>query len=147
VDVTSIGGGGASGGLGAGLYAFLGAALHPRYSVVMQYLDFDQLLADADLVFTAEGSLDYQTPKGKIPAEVARRAKRHNVPVIAIAGTLGQGVKVNISHGIDAFASILSRPCSLQEAIASAPALIQQTAENILRSVLIGQTLSMRRAA
>lgn len=146
LDVALVAGGGASGGLGAGLYAFAGAALHPRYDIVMQYLDLDGLLATADLVFTAEGSLDGQTPKGKIPAEVARRAKRFGVPVIALAGTLGQGAKLNFAHGIDAFSSIIAKPCTLQEAIDNAPSLIRHSAENLMRSVLVGCRLEARLA-
>ncbi|MDP9371268.1 MAG: glycerate kinase, partial [Chloroflexota bacterium] len=80
VDVREMPGGGASGGLGAGLHALLGATLHPRYDIVMEYLAIDDLLADADLAFTAEGGIDFQTPRGKIPAEVARRAAPHGVP-------------------------------------------------------------------
>jgi glycerate kinase len=63
---------GASGGLGTGFAALLGGKLHPRFDIVMQYLELDRLIDKADLVITAEGSLDYQTPFGKVPAEVAR---------------------------------------------------------------------------
>ena len=58
---------------------------------------------------TAEGSLDGQTPYGKVPAEVARRAKLRGLPFIALAGTIGKGVTLNFEHGIDAFASIRRR--------------------------------------
>ncbi|CUX49748.1 hypothetical protein EM858_13320 [Agrobacterium sp. CNPSo 2736] len=74
-------------------------------------------LHDADLIITAEGSLDGQTPFGKVPAEIARRAKTAGVPVIALAGTIGKGIRLNFDCGIDAFASILIRPCSLEDAI------------------------------
>jgi hypothetical protein len=55
MDVRAMAGGGASGGLGAGLFAFLGARLHPRNDVMMEYMELDELLAGADLVLTAEG--------------------------------------------------------------------------------------------
>ena len=142
IAVADQAGSGASGGLGAGLYALLGAKLHPRYEIVMQYLNFDRLLADADLVLTAEGSLDEQTPWGKIPAEVARRAKQHGLPVIALAGTLGKGAAVNLQHGIDAYASILQRPCSLEEAIAKAGRLLAKAAEEVMRMVQVGARLA-----
>jgi glycerate kinase len=110
VDVRLMAGGGASGGLGAGLHALIGARLHPRYDIVMQYYDIDRYLRQADLVITAEGGIDFQTPYGKIPAEVARRAKEYNVPVIALAGTVGQGARDNYAHGITAFTSVLATP-------------------------------------
>lgn len=143
-DVRLMPGGGASGGLGAGLYALLGARLHQRYAIVMQYLDLDTHLATADLVITAEGGIDFQTPRGKIPAEVARRAERFHVPVIALAGTVGAGAEVNYAHGITAYTSILKAPCTLDEAIASAATLTAEAAENAVRMILVGRTLAQQ---
>ena len=54
-------------------------------------MDLNKLLLKCDLVFTAEGSIDFQTPRGKIPAEVAKCAKRYGLPVIALVGTVGKG--------------------------------------------------------
>jgi glycerate kinase len=142
IAVAEQAGSGASGGLGAGLHALLGARLHPRYDIVMQYLNLDDLMARADLVLTAEGSLDEQTPYGKIPAEVARRAKRHGLPVIALAGTLGKGAALNLQHGIDAYASILQRPCSLEEAITKAGRLLVKATEEVMRMVRVGALLA-----
>lgn len=142
IEVGAIPGGGASGGLGAGFAALLGGRLHPRYEIVMQYLELDRLIDQADLVMTAEGSLDFQTPHGKIPAEVARRAKRRGLPVVALAGTIGKGVRVNLEHGIDAFASILKRPCTLDEAIADAGKLLTRATEDAMRMVGVGLTLA-----
>ncbi len=144
VDVATLPGGGASGGLGAGFAGLLGGRLHPRYEIVMQYLELDRLIEQADLVITAEGSLDGQTPFGKIPAEVAQRAKRRGLPVIALAGTIGKGVRINFEHGIDAFASILTRPCTLEDAIANAGKLLVRAAEDALRMVNVGMSLSRR---
>jgi glycerate kinase len=141
IDVRTMNGGGASGGLGAGLFALIGATLHPRYEIVMQYLELDELLKDSDLVLTAEGGIDFQTPRGKIPAEVANRAKRYGLPVIALAGTVGKGAKINYDHGIDSFLSILDKPCSLSEAIENAPSLLKHAAERTMRFLMIGQQI------
>jgi glycerate kinase len=134
-------GSGASGGLGAGLMALLGARLRPRFTIVMQYLKFEALLRDADLVITAEGSLDGQSPLGKIPCEVARRAKRRGIPVIALAGTIGTGARETLAQGIDAFAGILRRPCTLDEAIADAQSLLSRGTEDAVRMVTVGIAL------
>jgi len=147
LEVAQLPGAGASGGLGAGVAGLLGGRLHPRYDVVMQYLEIDSLLAEADLVITAEGSLDDQTPHGKIPAEVARRAKQRGLPVIALAGTIGQGVQVNLQHGIDAYTSILERPCTLDEAFANAQQWLARAAEDALRMVGVGLALAQPRLA
>ncbi len=144
IEVGTAPGAGASGGLGAAVLGLLGGRLHPRYDIVMQYLELDRFMATADLVITAEGSLDGQTPFGKVPAEVAHRAKQMGVPVIALAGTLGKGVRLNFEHGIDAFASILSRPCSLEDAISGAPKLLARAAEDAARMVMVGMSLRDR---
>ncbi|NTB97145.1 glycerate kinase [Agrobacterium tumefaciens] len=143
LDVGSAPGAGASGGLGAAVLGLLCGRLHPRYEIIMQYLELDDYIRDADLVITAEGSLDGQTPFGKVPAEVARRAKEAGVPVVALAGTIGKGVRLNLDCGIDAFASILTRPCSLEDAISSAPKLLARAAEDALRMIMIGTTLRL----
>jgi glycerate kinase len=145
LNVREMPGGGASGGLGAGLYALLGGKLFPRYDIVMQYLEFDKLLEQADLVLTAEGSLDFQTPRGKIPAEVAGRAKEHGLPVIALAGTIGRGAEINFEHGIDAFMSILQKPCTLAEAIEDGAALLERGSEQAMRTVMVGVGIQAKR--
>jgi glycerate kinase len=142
IEVAHAYGCGASGGLGAGVAGLLGGRLHPRYEIVMRYLDLDALIERADLVLTAEGSLDAQTPYGKIPAEVARRAKQRGLPVIALAGTIGKGAADNFAHGIDAFTSIVKRPCTLEEAIAKAGKLLARAAEDTVRMLRVGMTLA-----
>jgi glycerate 2-kinase len=141
-DVGRAHGAGASGGLGAGLIAFAGATLHPRFDIIQQYLDFDRLLASADLVITAEGSLDGQSPFGKVPCEVGRRAEALGVPTIALAGTIGRGVDQTFAHGISAFASILKRPCTLEEAIRDGEKLLRRAAEDAIRMMAVGLRLS-----
>lgn len=144
IAVCEAPGAGASGGLGAAVMGLLGGALHPRYDIVMRYLDLDSMIGKADLVITAEGSLDGQTPFGKVPAEVGHRAKEAGRPVIALAGTIGKGVTLNFDHGIDAFASILKAPCTLDDAINAAPKLLVRAAEDAVRMVRVGMLLNER---
>lgn len=143
-DVAPMQGAGASGGLGAGLVAFAGAALHPRFQVMLDYLDFDRLLGRADLVITAEGALDAQSPFGKVPCEVARRAEAIGIPTVALAGTIGKGARQTYEHGIGAYASIMRRPCSLEKAIGEGAKLLRNAAENTMRMLLVGQRLAAR---
>jgi len=143
IDVRQMPGCGASGGLGTGLHALLGAKLYSRYDIVMQYLEIDSLLHDVDLVITGEGCIDSQTPRGKIPAEVARRAAQFNRPVIAVAGTIGKDAEENFAHGIDSFTSILEVPCTLDEAIANATELLTNASERVMRLLLVGHKLNL----
>lgn len=137
-DLRSGPGTGASGGLGAGLAA-LGARLLPRFDVLLDHLDLDARLARADLVVTAEGALDHQTPRGKVPAEVARRAKLHGRPVLALAGTLGEGA--GEVPGVDACHGILPAPMELAEALLRAGELLTDATERALRMIVLGTRL------
>ncbi|GAA3197683.1 glycerate kinase [Streptomyces virens] len=129
---------GASGGLGAGLAA-LGGSLLPRFQVLLDHLDLDARLARADLVVTAEGALDHQTPRGKVPAEVARRAKLSGRPVLALAGTLGEGA--HEVPGVDACHGILPAPMALTEALVRGAELLTDATERALRMIVLGTRL------
>ncbi len=143
-DLRSGPGTGASGGLGAGLAA-LGARLLPRFDVLLDQLDLDERLARADLVLTAEGALDHQTPRGKVPAEVARRAKLYGRPVLALAGTLGEGA--HEVPGVDACHGILPAPMALAEALVRGAELLTDATERALRMILLGARLPVHTAA
>ncbi|WP_409057283.1 glycerate kinase [Streptomyces sp. SYP-A7185] len=134
---------GASGGLGAGLAA-LGAQLLPRFDVLLGHLDLDARLARADLVVTAEGALDHQTPRGKVPAEVARRAKRSGRPVLVLAGTIGQGAHHVRAIGVDAYSAILPAPVSLTEALGRGGEFLTDATERALRMIVLGSRLPGR---
>lgn len=142
-DVATLPGAGTSGGLAAALVAFAGGHLHPGFEIMRQYLQFDDLLRRADLVITAEGSLDGHSPYGKIPCEVARRAQAQDIPTIALAGTIGKGAHHTFDHGIAAFASIVKRPCSLDEALRHSHKLLRRAAEDAMRMMQVGRRLSL----
>ncbi|TWF94536.1 glycerate kinase [Saccharopolyspora dendranthemae] len=140
--LTEMAGAGASGGLAAGLAGALGARLESRFDVFLTSTDLDQRLRTADLVITAEGAIDASTALGKIPTEVARRAKRHGKPVIALCGTIGPGADTSYEHGIDAITGILTGPVALSDAITKAPGLITDATARTLRMLLLGTTLT-----
>lgn len=138
VAVDSVLGAGAAGGTGAAMLAFFGASLKPGIEIVTAAVDLDAHVRDADLVITGEGRIDFQTVHGKTPIGVARVAKRHGKPVIGIAGSLGANVGVVHAHGIDAVFSVLSRPCTLDEALGEAAANVELTARNVAAVLRLG---------
>jgi glycerate 2-kinase len=73
ISVARIPGSGAAGGLGAGLVAFCGAQIESGADLILDTLDFDKYLRQADLVITGEGKLDNQSAHGKAPVAVALR--------------------------------------------------------------------------
>lgn len=133
VDVAEIPGAGAAGGLGAGLVAFLRAELKPGVDIITEAIHLKERLRGMDLVITGEGRIDFQTVFGKTPIGVARVAKRCGIPVIGIAGSIGQGAEAVYEAGIDALFSIINAPMNLETAIANASELLEQTGENIGR--------------
>ena len=141
IDFATGPGTGASGGLGAGLAA-VGATLMQRFEALLDSglagVDLDALMTGVDLVITAEGGIDFQTPRGKVPAEVARRARQRQIPVLAVAGTIGTGADDVYPIGIDAITSTVCRPMALAEAVADAEELLADAVERQLRAVLLG---------
>ena len=136
-DVNKIAGAGAAGGLGAGLVAFLNAELETGIDIILDTVEFEKRLKNVDLVITGEGRLDGQSIYGKTPIGVAKRAKNHNIPVIAIAGSLGPGAKKVLDKGIDAYFSIIDKPDNLKAVIKRSSELLESTAEQIIRIFLL----------
>ena len=135
IDVRDVLGAGAAGGLAAGLMALLGAELKPGVDIVLDVVGLDRHLETANLVITGEGRLDRQTVFNKAPVGVARRAKARGIPVIAVAGSLGEGYEETYAHGIDVAVAISSPPITLEEAMRDAPRLIAIATEKALRLV------------
>ena len=93
-------------------------------------------------VITAEGAVDFQTPRGKIPAEVGRRAKLAGKPVIALAGSIGHDYEAVHAAGIDAVMGIIPVPMDLPEAVSRAKELVTDAAERALRLILLGAAIA-----
>jgi glycerate kinase len=134
-------GAGAAGGLGAALLA-LQAKLRPGIELISDLIDMEGTMQGACLVITGEGRIDGQTVYGKAPIGVARLAKRYGIPVIGIAGSLGDGAEQVHEHGIDAIFSVVCRPCSLAEALAEAAGNLRATARNIAATLRLSGHLS-----
>lgn len=144
VDVDQVAGAGAAGGMGAAMLAFLQGQLRPGCEIIAKAVGLDAAVQDASLVITGEGRIDQQTIFGKTPFGVANVARQHGVPVIGIAGSLGHNAQVVHAHGIDAIFSVLSRTCTIQEAMAEAEHNVRSAARNVAAVLAIGQR-SMQR--
>lgn len=133
VDVADVPGAGAAGGLGAGLFAFTGARLRPGVVLVAEACGLEAHIAGADLVITGEGRMDRQSVFGKTPIGVAHMARKHGVPVVAVAGALEPGFECVYDHGITAALSIVRGPMPLSDAIAGSETALADTAESLAR--------------
>jgi glycerate 2-kinase len=137
LSVRNIPGAGAAGGLGAGLLAFLHATLRPGAQIVLEAVRLEEQLRQADLVITAEGQLDSQTAYGKSVGAVAALAKRYGLPVLALAGSLGDDYRTVYDLGVDAVAALPSRPMTRDYAMEQAAELAADATERALRLVRI----------
>lgn len=140
VDVIDLPGAGAAGGLGAGLCAFLGAELRRGVDVILELVGLSEKLAGAQLVLTGEGRIDRQTAFGKAPAGVAAAARARDIPCIAIAGSVGDGLGDLHAIGIDAAFSLCPGPLSLADAMADGARYLAAATEQAVRGFLAGRT-------
>lgn len=85
-NINKVKGAGAAGGLGGAFATFLQAHLQSGIDLLLNAVDFDRKITNADWIITGEGKADRQTAEGKVPAGVLKRAKKANIPVMLIAG-------------------------------------------------------------
>ena len=115
-SVLGVPGAGAAGGLGAALLA-LGAELRSGVETVLDLVGFDERVRDADLVITGEGNMDEQSAAGKAPVGVARRAKCHGKPVVAVVGGRADNLDAVYEQGVDLVLPICRKPMPLDQAL------------------------------
>ena len=123
-------GAGAAGGLGFGMLAWFGATLASGVQTVIDAVDLQSRLRQADLCFTGEGKLDEQTLHGKTPIGVARAAKRAGIPCIALVGSLGAVPETFRADGLNAWFSICPGPITLEQSMSNARRLLADAAAN-----------------
>ena len=116
LDINRIPGAGAAGGVGGAMVAFLNASIEPGVDLILDYLDFDKQIVNADWIITGEGKMDAQTAQGKVPKGVADRAQKQQIPVVAFAGSIEDYEIIN-KMGIASAFSITPSPLSLEEAM------------------------------
>ena len=138
-DVRHEPGSGAAGGLGFAAKAFFGAQFRAGVEVVAELVGLAEAVKGADLVITGEGRFDAQTLRGKTPFGVASIARAEGVPVVVLAGTLGEGYQALYEHGINAAFAIASGPMTLQDACARAAPLLTDRARDIARLLILGR--------
>lgn len=133
VDIEHMPGAGAAGGLGAGVVAFLNGNLSSGIDLVINSIDLETQLKTCDLILTGEGKLDEQTAYGKVPVGVARLARKYQIPLVAIAGSVCRDSVQLHNEGITAYFPIITEPMSLEFAMSQGKELLKFTANQIMR--------------
>lgn len=134
INVSSVVGAGAAGGMGAGMM-LLGAKLEPGFKITAELMGFEKLFNehDFDLVITGEGQFNQQSQYGKVPVEVAKVAKRHNCFVIGLFGAITVDNEHAYEQGLDAVFSIAERPMELAESMAEVKELLFKKVQNVVK--------------
>ena len=140
-NIIDYPGGGAAGGLGAGLLFFTKAVLRPGVAIILEKMNFYDMVKTAQLVITGEGQTDFQTAYGKAPVGVAKLAKKYDIPVVCISGGLGNGADQVLDHGIDALMSITEQPITLEECMEKGECLIARATARMCRLLKVGNRL------
>ena len=138
-DIKNLKGAGAAGGLGGGLVAFLNAELRPGTDIIIEATNLDEKMKEVDLVITGEGALDRQTFFGKSVYGVAMLAKKNNVPVITINGSVfvSRGdIDRKISNLFSGNFSIINKPMSLENAIKNSKKLLESITRELINFYL-----------
>lgn len=143
IDVLNIPGSGAAGGSGAAFLA-IGAKLERGIDIVINETSLQKMIESADIVFTGEGRIDFQTKFGKAPYGVAKEAEKYGVPVIAICGEIGDGYDELYNHGFTSIFSIVNRPMTLEDSIKDSQKLISDISERIIRVICEGDKKSIK---
>lgn len=127
-DVSIVPGAGAAGGLGAALIAFANAKMNKGIEKILEMIDIETKMQKSDIVFTGEGKMDIQSKYGKAPIGIAKLAKKYNLPVVAIVGSVENSAIDNVSQEIDLILNIINEPMSLEKAMDNVESLVETTA-------------------
>jgi len=134
-DISEIKGAGAAGGMGGGMVAFLDSEIRMGIEIVLDVVDFDTLIQGADVIFSGEGKIDTQSIRGKVVIGVGTRAKRANVPLVAIVGDIGDDIETAYDLGVSAIFSINRVAVDFKQAKPRAKKDLELTMENVMRFI------------
>jgi glycerate kinase len=140
-DIINVEGTGAAGGLGAGLLVFCNAVLKSGIKTVLEAVNIEQYLKDTSLIITGEGKIDGQSVFGKVPVGIAEVAKPYHIPVMVLAGGIGEGASKVYEYGIDSIMSIVNGPISLEQSINRGREFIEDAAERMMRILKAGMSM------
>ena len=123
--------------MGAGMVAFFDSRLQMGIQTVLVTVGFDQIISDADMIFTGEGKMDSQSLRGKVVIGVAGRAKKQGVPVTVISGGADDadiGGEA-FDMGVTAIFPINRLPQDFSVSRHNSEANLRYTADNVLRLI------------
>lgn len=141
INVDSIAGAGAAGGLGAALCVFLNAEMKSGIETVLDLIDFDGLLEETDLVVTGEGQIDWQSAFGKVPSGIGQRCQAKGIPAVAVVGGMGSGAEKIYEFGVESIIPTINGAMEMEEALERAEELYRGATERMFRMIRVGMKI------
>lgn len=139
IDVLHMPCAGAGGGMGASMAAFFGAEPALGIDTVLELANFDELVAQADVVITGEGCFDEQSLRGKVVSGVARHSRAAGVPVVAVVGTMDRTVlEAGLALGVTHFAPVSACNVPLAELTRRPRSRLSQTCARVVEMLCAG---------
>lgn len=132
-DLLDLKGIGAAGGMALPLVALFNAQLKSGLDIVLDEINFDEMIREIDLIITGEGKTDAQSAMGKVISGIAKRGKKQGIPVIVVSGALEEGYETIYEHGVTAAFSVYSNSESLEWHMTHAEKLLHTSMSNIFR--------------
>jgi len=125
-------GAGAAGGLGYALL-LLGARREPGVDHVVEALGLRDRAGAADLVVTGEGSFDFSSRAGKVPAGVAHVAEEALRPCVVLAGAVSVGAREMRALGVESAYSMVEL-AGEERALAAPADVLAELAARVART-------------
>ena len=135
-DMDLIRGAGAAGGMGGSLSVFCRANLISGIDAILEFVDFSNIVCDADFVITGEGMIDFQSMQGKAVCGIAKKCREKGIPVYAICGGIAGNMNDIYEIGVKSIMPITNRPMSVEEAIENSSELLEDAVDRMLRFIL-----------
>jgi glycerate kinase len=143
-DISNLSGMGAAGGVALGLVSILGAKIVSGSKLLFNIHKLKEKISCADLIFTGEGSIDKQTLHGKLPALLAKNAKKAKVPLIAFAGRIAIKRKKLSKKGFSAVLPIVDKVMSETDAYLAGSELLKLATSRTLQTLLLGRSFYIK---
>lgn len=130
-SIDELSGGGAAGGTAAGMHGFFRAELSSGFDLLAKMINLEESIRKTDMIFTAEGKIDQQSLKGKVPIGVARLAKKYNKPCVGLAGIIEDPLEPLYKEGFSGLFNIQNSPMSYEQSKLETKSLLQKTASRV----------------
>ena len=132
-SISKIKGGGAAGGVAAGMFGFFNAKLSSGFTILSEIFNLESQIKSADLIFTGEGKIDSQSLNGKLIGKLGGMAKENKIPIICLVGSKEKGLdKRFYENGLTKVFSIQKKRMTIEESKSNASQLLSETAGKVL---------------